>query len=75
MKRETLEKYIEKIPKKFNLSNVMLTVCFLKYKEKVMFIPITFRARQGGKNSINFRKIIKIGIQAIKDFRTIKKNL
>ena len=34
MKREVLERYISKIPKDFNLSNVMLTVLFLEYKEK-----------------------------------------
>jgi hypothetical protein len=53
----------------------MLTVCLIKYKEKLRFLPITFRPRQGGVNSINFRKIIKIGKQAVKDFYRIKKNL
>lgn len=75
MQREMLEKYIEKVPKDFNLSNVMLTILFLYYKEPVLFIPITFRPRQGGVNSINLRKITKIGIQAVKDFSTIKKSL
>ena len=64
-----------KVPENFNLSNVMLTVLFLRGKENVQFIPITFRPRQGGVNSINLKKITKIGIQAVKDFRTIKKNL
>ena len=63
------------MPENFNLSNVMLTVLFLRGKENVQFIPITFRPRQGGVNSINLKKITKIGIQAVKDFRTIKKNL
>ena len=75
MKRELLQKYIVKVPKKFNLSNVMLTVLFLDNKEKVEFIPITFRPRQGGVNSINFKKIVKIGIKAVKDFRTIKRTM
>ncbi len=75
MSREVLEKYINKIPKDFNLSNVMLTVCLVKYKENIKFIPITFKPRQGGVNSINLRKIFKIGKQAIKDFRCIKKSL
>lgn len=75
MNRQVLEKYISKVPKNFNLSNVMLMVCFVKYKEKVLFIPITFRPRQGGVNSINLKKISKIGIQAIKDFRIINKEL
>ncbi len=75
MKKDVLKKYIVKIPKDFNLSNVMLTVLLVKNKEQVKFIPITFRPRQGGVNSINFKRIIKIGIQAIKDFRQIKKGL
>ncbi len=48
MSREVLEKYLNQIPEKFNLSNVMLTVLFLQYQEKVKFIPITFRNRRGG---------------------------
>lgn len=75
MRREILEKYILKVPKNFNLSNVMLTVLFVKNKEKVEFLPITFRPRQGGVNSINMKKIVKIGIQAVKDFRVIRKNM
>ena len=63
------------IPEHFNLSNVMLTVLLLHNKEKVEFKEITFRPRQGGKNSINLKKITKIGIQAIKDFKTINKKL
>ena len=75
MKRELLEKYLPEIPEKFNLSNVMLTVLFLDRKERVTFIPITFRPRQGGVNSINMKKITKIGIQAVKDFRAIKRRM
>lgn len=73
MQREVLEKYLPQVPKDFNLSNVMLTVLFLYHKEKVEFLPITFRPRQGGVNSINLRKITKIGIQAVRDFRAIRK--
>ena len=75
MKRDLLEKYLPQVPKDFNLSNVMLTVLFLDNKESVEFLPITFRPRQGGVNSINLTKISKIGWQAIKDFRMIKKNM
>ena len=73
MKREVLKKYIVKVPEKFNLSNVLLTVFFVNGKEKIAFIPITFRPRQGGVNSINIPKIIKIGIQALKDFAALRK--
>jgi glycosyltransferase involved in cell wall biosynthesis len=59
---KTLQKHIEKIPRDFNLSNVMLTVCFAKYHETIKFIPITFKPRQGGVNSLDFKKILKIGM-------------
>ena len=75
IERKTLKKYYAMIPEHFNLSNVMLTVLLMHNKEKVEFKEITFRPRQGGKNSINLKKITKIGIQAIKDFRTINRNL
>lgn len=75
MSRKILEKYMDKVPEKCNLSNVMLTVLFLDNKEKVEFIPITFRPRQGGVNSIHISKIIRIGWQAIKDFKKIKREM
>jgi Glycosyltransferases involved in cell wall biogenesis len=75
MSNAILTKYISKIPEKFNLSNVVLTVLLIRNKESVRFIPITFRPRQGGINSINFKKILKIGKQAVRDFKRIKKEI
>lgn len=73
MKAETLEKYIGLIPKDFNLSNVLLTVIYHKKGCSVHYIPITFRPRQGGVNSINMKKIVKIGKQACSDFRRLNR--
>jgi glycosyltransferase involved in cell wall biosynthesis len=75
IRAEILKKYLPLIPPDFNLSNIMLTVCLFKYNENVKFIPITFRPRQGGVNSINFRKIMKIGVKAVRDFKRIRKEL
>ena len=75
MDRDTLKKYYEMIPEHFNLPNVILSVLLIYNKEKVEFKEITFRPRQGGVNSINLRKITKIGIKTIKDFRDINKKL
>ncbi len=75
MKVETLKKYINKVPEKFNLTNVLLSVIYEKEKLKVKYIPITFEKRQGGINSINIRKICKIGMHAISDFRRLNKEL
>ncbi|MGM9552082.1 MAG: glycosyltransferase family 2 protein [Clostridia bacterium] len=75
MKADTLGKYIKYIPEGFNLSNVILSVIYVKKKLKVKFIPITFRPRQGGVNSINLPKIFKIGEKAVVDFIKINKTL
>ncbi len=69
----TLQKYIGLIPPNYNLSNVVLSVIFCKKKCRVTYLPITFRPRQGGVNSINFRRIIGIGYCAVKDFVRIAK--
>lgn len=75
MKRELVAKYIVKLPEDFNIPNIMFTTYFAYFKEKILFIPITFKPRQGGTNSITIRKIVKIGMKAVKDFRVLKKNI
>ncbi|MDO5574468.1 MAG: glycosyltransferase family 2 protein [bacterium] len=75
LKKETLAQYIDKVPENFNLSNVLISVIYIKNELKVKYIPITFRPRQGGVNSINLPKICKIGRQAFKDFRDINRSL
>lgn len=75
MSRRVMEKYVPRIPKDFNLSNVMLVVLLLSGKEKVLYLPITFRPRQGGVNSINLRRIAKIGARAVVDFTQIRREM
>lgn len=75
MKTEVVKKYISKLPKDFNIPNIMFTTYFLYHDEKVKFISITFKPRQGGINSINPKKIIKIGIKAVGDFYQLKKEM
>lgn len=75
MKAGTLREYIELIPEDFNLSNVILSVIYAKKGCRVKFIPITFRPRQGGVNSINMKKIFKIGQKALTDFKAINRAL
>ena len=74
MSAESLQKYIGEVPRDYNLSNVLLTVLYEKAKARIRYIPITFRPRQGGENSINFKKIIPIGKKALKDFRELSKH-
>lgn len=73
MKADTLAENIRLIPENYNLSNVIISVIYGKKKKRVKYIPITFRPRQGGVNSINMKKIIRIGKQALKDFSAINK--
>ena len=61
MKGDTLQRYMGYIPENYNLSNVLISVIYVKKGCRVKYIPITFRPRQGGVNSINFKKIVKIG--------------
>lgn len=75
MKARTLKKYLGLIPKDFNLPNVLIPVIYAKKGCTVKYIPITFRPRQGGVNSINPKKLFRIGKQALKDFRNINRTL
>lgn len=75
MKRELVEKYISRMPEDFNLPNVMFTTYFVFYKEKTKFSRITFKPRQGGKTSLNVKKILQIGWKALGDFRRLKKKM
>lgn len=78
IKTDILKKYIQRLPVDYNLPNVMLTTYLVYYKENIEFKEITFKARHGGKNSINVSKIIKIGCNSLHNFymfrRTIKKS-
>lgn len=75
MSQESLSRLIPKIPENYNLSNVLLTVLYEKEKARIRYLPITFRPRQGGVNSINLKRIFGIGKKAVKDFASLKKNL
>lgn len=75
MKTSRLKQFIGLIPKDYNLTNIIISVMFHWNGCKVKFLPITFRPRQGGVNSINLFKIVKIGLVAIKDFIKIKKSM
>lgn len=73
MRSEIVDKYIKKMPEHYNLPNVMLVTYCKYYKENILFKPITFRPRQGGVNSINIKSIVRIGKQALVDFKEMKK--
>lgn len=75
MRSSLVKKYIDKLPDDFNVPNIMFTTYFSYFHEKVLFLPITFQPRKKGKNSINVRKIAKIGWKAIGDFRKLRRDI
>lgn len=75
MKADLVGKYIDRLPEDFNIPNIMFVAYFLYYKEKVAFESITFKPRTAGKASINLKKIVKIGVKAVGDFRKLRKEM
>lgn len=75
MKTDIVGKYLPKLDPDYNIPNIMMTTYFAYYHEKMEFIPISFKPRQGGTNSINIRKIVKIGWKALGDFRKLRREM
>ncbi|MBR2260015.1 MAG: glycosyltransferase family 2 protein [Blautia sp.] len=75
MQAEAVARDLPLIPKDYFLSNVLLSVIFTKKHRRIRYLPITFRPRQGGVNSINMKRIIDIGKNAYKDFRQLNRTI
>lgn len=75
MKTTMIEKYLDRFVSDYDLPNIMLTMFFTYYHERVFFLPITFQSRQGGTNFINMSRIMKIGWKALRDFKRFKKDM
>ncbi|MEP7014213.1 MAG: glycosyltransferase family 2 protein [Verrucomicrobiota bacterium] len=72
MRAKALRMALRRIPADFVLQNVALSVVLKREEEwRWKYFPIHFRARQGGENSIDYRKIAKMGLGFIRDFRRI----
>lgn len=75
MKSGLVAKYIDRMPTNYNLPNIMLTTFFAYYKENICFKEISFKPRQGGTNSINIKRIVKIGFKALGDFKNFRREM
>lgn len=75
MKADKVKEYVQKLKPEYNLPNIMMTTYFVHYKNRVTFKEISFKPRERGTNSINIKKIVKIGWKALKDFSQLKKEL
>ena len=71
MKVEKLKPILGIIPHDYFLCNVAISAIATKWRYSIKWHQITFKPRQGGVNSINMRRIIKIGWKALRDFRII----
>ncbi len=71
MKREALREAISYIDNNEVLPNIMITAIFSKERRRVLYKDITFRPRQGGKNSLDLVKITKIGFDALVRFKRL----
>ena len=75
MRSDKLKPIMDVIPHDYFLCNVAISAIAVKWKYNIKWYPISFKPRQGGVNSINIRRIIKIGWKAIGDFWKINKSL
>lgn len=75
MQRDKLKAIMDVIPQDYFLCNVAISAIAVKWHYKIKFYEITFKPRQGGVNSINMKRIFKIGWKALGDFRKINKAL
>ena len=75
MKASLVRKYIGKLPPDFNIPNIMFTTYFAYFREKILFLPVSFAPRKAGKNSVNLKKIVRIGWKAVGDFRRLRRDI
>lgn len=75
MTTDKLQPIMDVIPADYFLCNVAISAIAVKWHYKIGWYTITFRPRQGGVNSINMKRIFKIGWKALSDFMTINKKL
>lgn len=75
MRASVLKKYLSKLPRDYNLPNIMLTTYFVYYEEEVAFKEISFKPRTAGVNSINLKRIFLVGWDALGDFWTFKRDM
>lgn len=75
MATDKLQPIMDVIPADYFLCNVAISAIAVKWHYKIGWYTITFKPRQGGVNSINMKRIFKIGWKALSDFMTINKKL
>lgn len=75
MKCDLVKKYLYNLPEDFNLPNALLAAYYAKFHEKVKYLYVSFKPRQGGKNYINVKRIFKIGWVSLGNFWRLRKTM
>ena len=74
IRRDTLESALRSVPGDFDLQNIALTLALKRQQNlRWIYVPIRFRARQGGTNSIHLGKITRMGWAMLLQIHRIRK--
>ncbi len=72
MRRDALARALQRVPADFDIHNVALTLALKRDPSlRWHYVPIRFRDRQGGSNSINLPKIFKMGWNMLRALRGV----
>ncbi len=72
IRTEALARALARIPADFDMQNVALTLALKRDRSlRWRYTPIHFRDRQGGTNSINLRRILRMGLTLVTDLHRI----
>jgi len=74
IRTEALAQALPRIPADFDMQNVALTLALKRDRAlRWRYIPIHFRNRQGGTNSINLWRILRMGLTLVTSLNRIRK--
>ncbi len=74
IRTEALQRALARIPADFDMQNVALTLALRRDSSlRWRHLPIHFRDRQGGTNSINLRRILRMGLTLVTSLHRIGK--
>jgi dolichol-phosphate mannosyltransferase len=72
IRADVLREALQKVPNDFDIQNVAISLALTRLPGiRWKYAPIHFRARQGGENSINYRKIMSMGVKMLRDLRRV----
>ncbi|MEI8234068.1 MAG: glycosyltransferase family 2 protein [Verrucomicrobiota bacterium] len=73
MRKTALAQALAKVPPDFDVQNIALTVALKRCPGlRWQYVPIHFRDRQGGVNSINLPKIVRMGWTMLGELRKVQ---